>query len=72
MIPVPNDKEPDNDLPVSSPVPNSNRNNLNNAAKVGTGVVVGIGLYEVAKWGIAAAFAPETAGGSLVVAGAAP
>lgn len=48
VIPVPKDREPDNDTPVATP--NSNRrNNIGGATKIGTGVVMGIGLYEVGK-----------------------
>jgi hypothetical protein len=46
--------------------------NINNLQTVGTVAVIAIVAYEVVKWGVAAFFVPETAGGSLVVAGALP
>jgi RHS repeat-associated protein len=42
------------------------------AAKVGTGVVVGVILYEAAKWTIATLLAPETFGASWGAAAATP
>ena len=45
---------------------------VSTAVKVDTGVIVGVALYEIGKWGLAIFLAPETLGGSLVVAGATP
>ena len=40
--------------------------------KIGAGIGIAYCVYELFKWGIAALLAPETAGGSLVVAGCTP
>jgi hypothetical protein len=49
-----------------------NLNNLSTAVKTAVGVAIGIGIYEVVKWGTAVFFAPETLGGSLAAAAATP
>jgi hypothetical protein len=70
VIPVPKDKEPDNEEPIATI--SNKRNNGENVTKVGMGTVIAIGAYEVVKWGIAAFTAPETLGGSLAGAAALP
>ncbi|WP_147313976.1 hypothetical protein [Deminuibacter soli] len=45
---------------------------LSPAGKIGTGVVGGVVLYEVIKWGAAILLAPETFGGSLGAAAVTP
>ncbi|PUZ19584.1 toxin 33 [Chitinophaga costaii] len=45
---------------------------LSPAGKIGTGVVVGVAIYEVIKWGAAILLVPETFGGSLGAAAATP
>lgn len=39
---------------------------------IGLGAIWGYGIYWGIKWGVAAALAPFTGGGSLVVAGVTP
>lgn len=46
--------------------------NPNTAVKVGIGTAIGIALYEAGKWTLAAFLAPETGGGSLVLAASTP
>jgi hypothetical protein len=67
VFPVPKKEEPDE--PVIS---NNVKKNIENGTKVGVGVTIGIGVYETAKWGVAAFLAPETFGGSLAGAAAIP
>ena len=48
------------------------RETYQNAGYAAAGVVVGIALYQIAKWAIATIFAPATGGGSYAVAALAP
>jgi RHS repeat-associated protein len=46
--------------------------NPNTAVKVGVGTAIGIFIYETGKWTLATFLAPETGGGSLVLAASTP
>jgi len=67
VLPVPKDKEPD-----AEPQTVPSRQAVKTGARIGVGAMIGIGIYEAVKWGVAVALAPETLGGSLVAAGVTP
>lgn len=60
-----------NDGQIYKP-PVSNRSLNSSAVKVGTAALILWGLYEGIKWGGAVLLAPESGGGSLVLAGMTP